>query len=94
LADITKQLIDCQVALAEQGKLASAAQVQKTDLKERLRYAEQKAIDVERELLQFKENTSENLKRHASKRKWREEDLLSQKRGAMYKRCQISNVCE
>lgn len=61
LTDATNNLRVYQVALAEQGEMASTMRAQITDLEERLGSAEQKVIDVQRELCQFKASASENL---------------------------------
>ncbi|KFY66480.1 hypothetical protein V496_02051 [Pseudogymnoascus sp. VKM F-4515 (FW-2607)] len=90
LVDATKQLSDCQAALAEQGEIDSAIKIQNADLKERLRSAEQKAIGVERELSQFKISASESLKRQRVEAETdRRKSLESEKRSHVQK---VSNL--
>lgn len=89
-ADVTKQLRDCQAALAEQGKMESAMKIQNADLKERLRSAEQKVIGVERELSQFKASANEDLKRQKVEAEMdRRKSLETEKRSHVQK---VSNL--
>lgn len=90
LADTTKALRDCQTAFVDQGNSASAMQVQNTDLAERLTFAEQKTLDVERKLLQLKESTSESLERQRVEAETeRRRSLESEKRSHAQK---VSNL--
>ncbi|ELR05206.1 hypothetical protein GMDG_01644 [Pseudogymnoascus destructans 20631-21] len=93
LADITKQLRDCQAALAEQSETANAMQVTNADLEKRLSSAEQKAIDVARELSQFKASASESLKRQRVEAETdRRKSLESEKRRYVQKASNLQRV--
>lgn len=90
LADVTKQFRDCQMALAEQSELVRTMQVRNTDLEERLSSAEQKARDVEREMLRFKATASDDLKRQRIEAETdRRKSLESEKRSYVQK---VSNL--
>ena len=93
LADVTKNLRGCEVALVEQGEMASTMQVQNTDLKERLESAEQKVVDVERELSQFKASASESLKKQRVEAETdRRKSLESEKRSHVQKASNLQRL--
>ncbi|KFY13120.1 hypothetical protein V492_03477 [Pseudogymnoascus sp. VKM F-4246] len=90
LDEATKNLTDCQAALAKQDKVVGTIQAQNTDLQERLSFAQQKSIDVERELSRFKANASESLKRQrAEAETHREKSVESERRSHVQK---VSNL--
>lgn len=93
LADVTKNLRGCEVALAEQGEMASTMQAQNTDLEERLASAEQKVVDVERELSEFKASASESLKKQRVEAETdRRKSLESEKRSHVQKASNLQRL--
>ncbi|KFY86825.1 hypothetical protein V500_07371 [Pseudogymnoascus sp. VKM F-4518 (FW-2643)] len=93
LADVTKNMRGCEVALAEQGEMASTMQAQNTDLEERLESAEQKVVDVERELSQFKASASESLKKQRMEAETdRRKSLESEKRSHVQKASNLQRL--
>lgn len=93
LEDITKQLSDCQAALAEQGETANAMQAKNADLEGRLSSAEQRAINIERELSQFKARASESLKRQRVEAETdRRKSLESEKRSHVQKTSNLQRL--
>lgn len=93
LADITKQLSDCQAALEEQGEIANAVQAKNADLEGRLSSAEQKAINIKRELSQFKARASESLKRQRVEAETdRRKSLESEKRSHVQKTSNLQRL--
>ncbi|KFY42132.1 hypothetical protein V494_02583 [Pseudogymnoascus sp. VKM F-4513 (FW-928)] len=90
LEEATKNLTDCQATLAKQDKVVSTIQAQNTDLQERLSFAQQKAIDVGRELSRFKASANESLKRQrAEAETHREKSVESERRSHVQK---VSNL--
>jgi hypothetical protein len=93
LADVTKQLSDCQAALAEQGEAANAMQAKNADLEGRLSSAEQRADNIERELSQFKARASESLKRQRVEAETdRRKSLESEKRSHVQKTSNLQRL--